>query len=140
MEIQFSRTAGISGRAVGYARRKLAHLTRYSREPVEYAHIAFAVSANPSVALRVRVYASLVIDGRVVRAHADGTGARQAVDGLDDKLRRQLGRTNPHWQNRGRILRRDPAPAATPSLGEQAAPHVQGWTVGTTAPPRTKAL
>ena len=140
MEIQVFRPATVSGRAVGYARRKLAHLARYSREPVQYARLTFSVSANPAVPRPVRVHATLDIDGRVVHAHADGTGVRQAVDALDDRLRRQMIRVNPHWQNRGRTLRRDPVPEQAPTDARTDASPDPGGTEDTTKPLRPKAF
>ncbi len=108
MRIEVVRRAHLAHGAVGYARRKIEHLSRYSREPVWEARLTFTTSGNPLVHRHVRVPARLDVDGRPLVAYAEAATAREAVDALDAKLKRQLVKMNPHWEaRRGRTYRTD---------------------------------
>ena len=108
MKIEVVRHAHLAVGAVGYARRKIARLARYSREPVWLARLTFTSSGNPAVHRHVRVQAHLDVDGRPLVAQAEAVTVREAVDALDARLRRRLRRMNPHWEaRRGRTYRPD---------------------------------
>jgi ribosomal subunit interface protein len=117
MDIQVIRPASIAQSAAGYARQKIGHLARYSREPIRFVRVAFSASGNPAAAVRVR--ASIDVDGRVLQAVTQAATAREAIDAVDAKLRRQLVRVNPHWEaRRGRTVsigRRIPGGTNVPS-------------------------
>jgi len=113
MKIQVVRRAHLGTGAVGYARRKIERLSRYSREPVWTARLTFTASGNTHVHRHVRVQAHLDVDGRPLVAYAEAATAREAVDVLDARLKRQLIEMNPHWEaRRGRTYRTDRRPAA----------------------------
>jgi ribosome-associated translation inhibitor RaiA len=115
MEIQVVSHAHLAAGTAGYARRKIAHLAHYSREPVSLARLTFTVIGNRGVHRHVRVRAHLDVDGRPLVAQAEAGTAREAVDVLDARLRRRLLRMNPHWEaRRGRTYRPDRALPARP--------------------------
>lgn len=119
MEIQVVRHARLSAGAIGYARRKLARLAHYSREPVTLARLTFTESAQPT---RITVRAHLDVDGRPLVAHAEAEDPREAIDALDVRLRRRLLRMNNHWEaRRGRTYRADSRFAARAAEAQPAA-------------------
>ncbi|OBI33701.1 integrase [Mycobacterium sp. E1386] len=89
-----------------YARTKIGELGRLTHEPVLHAHVRLAEHGDPAVARRVIAQANLDVNGRPVRAQVEGTTAREAIDRLEARLRRQLERAAEHWEaKRGGVPR-----------------------------------
>lgn len=92
-----------------YARTKIGELGHLSHEPVLYAHVKLSEHGDPAVARRVIAQANLDVNGRLVRAHVEGVTAREAIDRLEARLRRQLERAAEHWEaKRGGMPQRGP--------------------------------
>lgn len=70
MRIDFFGHSALPAGTVRYARRKMIHLARYSREPIRAPRLVFTVSGNASVAQPFDVRAQVSLDGRPLRAQA----------------------------------------------------------------------
>ena len=86
--------------AADYARSKIGKLGRLTHQPVLYAHVKLTKHHDPAVERPVVAQANLDVDGRLVRAQDEGVTAREAIDGLDRRLRHRLERVAEHWEAR----------------------------------------
>lgn len=75
-----------------YARRKIALLAKYTGRPIHHARIGLIRHRNPAESRPISAQANLDVNGRVLRAQVRTVTAREAVDLLEQKLRRQLER------------------------------------------------
>ncbi len=76
-----------------YARGRIASLARYSRSPPENARQTLRPGGASRKARTFYVAdASLIVDGRVLAAHATGPTPNAATDEVHDRLRRQMRR------------------------------------------------
>lgn len=75
-----------------YAERRLREVFEDTGLPVLHARIRITRHANPARERPVVAQANLDVNGRLVRAQLRATTAREAVDGLRDRLRRRLQR------------------------------------------------
>lgn len=81
-----------------YARAKIAALPRLAHRPVLSARVTLTRHGDLAVARPVVAQANLDVTGRVIRAHAEAGTAREAIDLLDARLRRQLAHIGKHWE------------------------------------------
>lgn len=90
-----------------YARNKIEDLERFSHRPLLHAHVKLTRHADPALERPVIAQANLDVDGRLVRAQAEGENARDAIDRLGERLRRRLRRAADHFEARrdGRSIR-----------------------------------
>ena len=97
-------THGTLPGAAEYARDKIGRLGKLSRRPVLHAHVRLTRHRDPAVWRPVVAQANLDVQGRPVRAQAEGVTAREAIDRLAARLRHQLERATEHWDvTRGTI-------------------------------------
>lgn len=97
-------THGTLPGAAEYARNKISGLGKFAHGPVLRAHVKLARHRDPAVACPVVAQANLNVQGRLVRAQAEGVTAREAIDRLAARLRHQLGYAAEHWEaTRGAI-------------------------------------
>jgi hypothetical protein len=101
---------GIGDAAVAYARRKVYAAARTAPAPVLFGRIKIRREPNRSIERPIVVAASLDVDGHLVRAHAAGHTATEALGLLEERLRRQLL----HAHQRIAFLRRRHTGVATP--------------------------
>jgi ribosomal subunit interface protein len=73
-----------------YAAKKIGHVASYSDEPVLFAHIVMNMVADPARERPAQAEATLDVNGTPVRAHVAAKHMLEAVDMLEDRLRRQL--------------------------------------------------
>lgn len=73
-----------------YARRKISGLGRFSHQPVLYARVKLTQLPDPAVERPMIAQANVDVNGQLVRAHAAAATAREAIDRLEARLRRQL--------------------------------------------------
>ena len=73
-----------------YAEEKVARVARFAPRPVLVARIILSEETNPSVQRRAVAEASLDVSGRVIRAHVAAEEMREAIDLLEERLRRRL--------------------------------------------------
>jgi ribosome-associated translation inhibitor RaiA len=103
------RTHGRLPGAADYARSKISEIVRLTRRPVLHARVRLTRHTDPAGRRPVVAQANLDVDGRIVRAQVEAATAREAIDGLDARLRRRLERTAEHWEaRRGRVPVADP--------------------------------
>ncbi|MGD1253905.1 HPF/RaiA family ribosome-associated protein [Mycobacterium seoulense] len=108
LDVQITTHGQLPG-AEDYARTKIGELGHLTHEPVLHAHVRLSEHGDPAVARRVVAQASLDVNGRPVRAQVEGVTAREAIDRLEARLRRQLERAAEHWEaKRGGVPRRGP--------------------------------
>lgn len=86
--------------AADYAKEKISSLDRFAHRPVRHAHVKLTRHGEPSQERPVIAQANLNLDGTLIRAQAQGDTAREAIDRLDDRLRRRLRRAAEHWEAR----------------------------------------
>lgn len=86
--------------AADYARCKIGGLRRYTKRRLSHAHVRLTAHTDPSVERPVVAQANLDLDGRLVRAQADGSTANEAIDRLEARLRQRLERISDHWEAR----------------------------------------
>lgn len=92
-----------------YARDKIGKLARLAHEPVLAARVRLTQHGDPAVARPAVAQGNLDVNGRLVRAQAEASGAEEAVDRLEAKLRHRLERIARHWE-----ARRGGTPSAEP--------------------------
>lgn len=83
-----------------YARDKIGGLLRFAHRPVLAARVRLTRHGDPAVERPVVAQANLDVSGRIVRAQAEAVTPREAVDRLEERLRRRLEKTAQHWQAR----------------------------------------
>jgi hypothetical protein len=88
----------LSEDAAEYAKSKVTGLARRTRRPVTHARVRLTRHGDPAVDRPVVAQANLDVDGRMVRAQADGATAREAIDRLEARLRSNLARAADHWE------------------------------------------
>jgi ribosome-associated translation inhibitor RaiA len=89
--------------------RKIKALSRYAHEPVLHARVRLTRAGDPAVARAVIAQVNLDVNGRMVRAQVAARSAHEAIDLVQDQLRRRLERLARHWE-----ARRGGVPAAEP--------------------------
>lgn len=82
------------------ANRKIAALVRYVNEPVLHARVRLTRSHDPAQDRPVIAQGNLDFNGRVVRAQVAAATAHEAVELLEDRLRRRLDRMARDWEAR----------------------------------------
>ncbi|MBR7828811.1 HPF/RaiA family ribosome-associated protein [Actinospica sp. MGRD01-02] len=90
----------VSADDAAYARRKVAALAHYVREPIAFARVKLTELRNPAVRRGSIAQGNLDVAGRAVRAQIAASTMREAVDLLVDRLRVRLARVNEHWEAR----------------------------------------
>jgi ribosome-associated translation inhibitor RaiA len=108
LDIEITTHGQVRG-AEDYARKKIGELGRLTHVPVLHAHVKLKQHADPAVSHRVIAQANLDVNGRLVRAQAEGVTAREAIDLLEARLRHRLERIAEHWEaKRGGVPRVGP--------------------------------
>jgi ribosome-associated translation inhibitor RaiA len=82
------------------AAAKAGSLLRFASEPVLSARVTLAVSADPAVQRPAVAQATIDLNGRIVRAQADGETMRAAVGHMAARLRVRLDRSARDWSVR----------------------------------------
>ncbi|MEV4708516.1 HPF/RaiA family ribosome-associated protein [Actinoplanes sp. NPDC049316] len=85
---------------VDYARTKVLHACRHTREPIAHVRVKLSVSADPGVPRPARAQANLDVDGRLLRGDVAAPTLREAIDLLHDRLEHRLTRMALHWEAR----------------------------------------
>ncbi len=111
--VQVRTTGAIPAGTAELAQRKILALLRHVGEPVLFARVMLAMAPDPAVAEPASAWATVSVNGRLVRAHAVGVTMSAAVGELTDRLRVRLDRAWPdqgvrshRWQSNLRGLRR----------------------------------
>jgi ribosome-associated translation inhibitor RaiA len=86
--------------AANYARDRIPALGDKLEVPILFTRIRLTHETDPAFDRPFRAQANLVFKGRVVRAVVAGRSVYEAVDQLYDRLRSQLVRRDPDWEQR----------------------------------------
>lgn len=92
INVEVTSRGEVEQHARAEAREKVAALERYINGPVLGARVVLSEEANPRIQNPARAEAEIALEGRVVRARADGPSIQAAVDELAHRLQRQLRR------------------------------------------------
>jgi ribosome-associated translation inhibitor RaiA len=122
MQVRISAPARLGHEVVEYAEAKVRSLVRYAHEPLLRARVRLTVHANAAVTRPVVAQGNLDLNGRPVRAQVSAATAYEAVDALQDVLRRRLSRMARDWSalrggraaDAAQRLRRTSGPAVRP--------------------------
>ena len=90
-EVEVTTHGDVPG-AVEYAKKKIGSLGRFAHHPVPHARVRVTRHADPAVQKPVVAQGNLDVDGRLVRAQAQGDTAHEAIDLLAARLRSRLQR------------------------------------------------
>ena len=88
--VQVTRRGNVGSGTVPYARRKVQRALGVGREPVTYAHVVLEWRRDPAIERPALAEATVDIGGTIVRAKSGAPTMVEAIDGLEDRLRRQL--------------------------------------------------
>jgi ribosomal subunit interface protein len=83
-----------------YAEDKLARVGKFAPRPILHARATLTGETNPAIERRAVAEASLDVSGRIVRAQVAATQMREAVDLLEQRLRRRLEELGDHYESR----------------------------------------
>jgi ribosome-associated translation inhibitor RaiA len=90
LQIQVAARGAVGDEYIRYAEEKIRAVTPAAPRPVLFARVALSQHENPSVERPASAKATLDVSGRLVRAHVAAPTMREAVDLLEDRLRRRL--------------------------------------------------
>jgi ribosome-associated translation inhibitor RaiA len=129
LQIQVAHRGAVSDELVDYAEQKVRRTAGTAPRPVLFGRVALGVHENPSAARPTSAKAMLDVSGRHVRGHVAATTLREAIDLLDERLRRNLQRLAEETEGRHRETgvshpgewRHDSMPAHRPSYFPRAA-------------------
>ncbi|GLY67793.1 sigma 54 modulation/S30EA ribosomal C-terminal domain-containing protein [Amycolatopsis taiwanensis] len=99
MDVEVTTRGHLPG-AGDYARDKIGKLARLAGRPVLWAHVKLTRHGDPEVERPVVAQVNVNVNGRLVRAEAEGINAREAIDRLADRLRLRLNRLERLWEAR----------------------------------------
>ena len=83
---------------VDYARAKILAAFEHTREPVRLVHVRLTVMPDPAISAPAVAQVNAELDGRLVRAQSAGHTVREAVDEVQDRLRRLVARASNGWE------------------------------------------
>ncbi|MGH8866600.1 MAG: sigma 54 modulation/S30EA ribosomal C-terminal domain-containing protein [Actinomycetes bacterium] len=90
ISVEVTVRGSVPASARAYAAQKVAQVAHYSHEPVLGAHAVLEQAADPARARPALAEATLDVNGTPVRAHVAAAHMDEAVDRLQDRLRRRL--------------------------------------------------
>jgi ribosome-associated translation inhibitor RaiA len=124
VDIQVATDPELPAGMVDYARDKIGTLLHLVPAPVLSARVRMSRHGDPAVQHRVVAQANLDVNGRLVRAQAEGESAQEAIDRLEARLRTRLDRVGANWEHR-----RGGMPSTEPhEWRHQSEPtHRHGW-------------
>ena len=113
-DLQIITHGDVPAEARADAERKIRALLRHAHGPILHARVRLDRLADPAVPKPVTVQVNLDVNGRLVRAQAAAPSAHEAIDMVQDRLRRQLDRVARTPRSRRRRLSHA-APAGQPA-------------------------
>jgi ribosome-associated translation inhibitor RaiA len=88
--VQVTRRGNVGSGTVPYVRRKVRRALGVGREPVRYARVVLDWRRDPAIERPALAEATVDVDGTIVRATSIAPTMLEAVDDLEERLRRQL--------------------------------------------------
>jgi ribosome-associated translation inhibitor RaiA len=80
---------------VAYARKKVLAAARAAPRNVRFARVTLTFEAHRSIERPAKAEVALDVDGRIVRAETVARSSREAIDLVEQRLRRRLDRIRP---------------------------------------------
>lgn len=103
LEVSVTVQGEVPDTARQYAVEKVTQLVRFTRRPILFVQVKLTLEPNPARERPALAEATLDVNGHHVRAHVSGHDLMEAIDLLDDRLRRRLERTMHRFEsNRAR--------------------------------------
>lgn len=90
LEVPVVTKGQVAPDAVDYARLKIAHAARHGSAPALHAVVRLTQAADPAQVRPAIAEATLDLGGSIVRAHVAATTMLEAIDLLDERLRRRI--------------------------------------------------
>ena len=90
INIEITARGEISEHARLQARDKIGALERFVNTPILGARVVLCLERNPRIAQPARAEAEIDLQGKAVRAHAEGPTVEAAIDEVTERLQRQL--------------------------------------------------
>ena len=100
MSVQVEVHGRVPGGMRELAAAKVGSALRFAPEPVLWARVTLAVSADPAVARPAVAQATVDLNGRTIRAQAAGETMRAAIEHMAARLRVRLDRLARNWAAR----------------------------------------
>jgi ribosome-associated translation inhibitor RaiA len=100
VDIRVATDERVPAGVVDYARDKIGTLLHLAPAPVLSARVQISRHGDPAVQHRVVAQANLDVNGRLVRAQAEGDSTEEAIDRLQARLRTRLDRVGENWEHR----------------------------------------
>lgn len=101
-DIEISARGGVRLGERRYAEEKLARIAKFAPRPIIHARAILSEETNPAVERPAVAEATLDVSGRIIRAHVAAAQMREAVDMLEDRLRRLLEELSDMYRTRRR--------------------------------------
>jgi ribosomal subunit interface protein len=101
LEVSVVSQGEVPEAAKQYATDKVTQLVRFTRRPILFVQVKLTVEPNPARERPALAEATLDVNGRPVRAHVAGHDLMEAVDLLEDRLRRRLERSTHRSERNG---------------------------------------
>lgn len=102
LEVDLTTEGDVPEAAKAYAVDKVTQLVRFTRRPVLYVQVRLTHEPNPARERPALAEATLDVNGSAVRAHVAGHDLMEAVDLLEDRLKRRLERASHRFERNGR--------------------------------------
>jgi ribosomal subunit interface protein len=102
LEVSVATQGEVPEAAKQYAIDKVTQLVRFTRRPVLFVQVKLTLEPNPARERPAVAEASLDVNGKPVRAHVAAHDLMEAVDLLEERLRRRLERTTRYDRNSSR--------------------------------------
>ncbi len=90
INIDITARGDISEHAKTQAREEIGALERFVHAPILGARAVLYLERNPRISQPARVEAEIDLQGKAIRAHAEGLTVEAAVDEVVERLQRQL--------------------------------------------------
>jgi ribosomal subunit interface protein len=107
LEVDLATSGQVPDGVKQYATDKVTALVRYTNRPILFAQVRLVLDAKPSLERPAQAEATLDVNGQPVRAHVAGHDLLEAIDLLEERLRRRLDRQAHHHDG---ARRRNPVP------------------------------
>ena len=96
---------------ISYARKKVLAALRSAPGSIGSGRLTLATELHRSIRRPSSAEVLLDVDGRAVLARATGRSTREAIDLLEERLRRRLARVRAEWESARRLQRRSSSEA-----------------------------
>jgi ribosome-associated translation inhibitor RaiA len=97
LQVQAETRGAVPQGAVSFAVKRISSLLRAASEPVLFARVTLTMAADPAVERPAIAQVNINLNGRLVRAEAEGETMREVVERACSRLRIRLERAARNW-------------------------------------------